>query len=145
MHDIGKVGVPDALLRKPGKLTTEEFEIVKMHTLVGAEILGDAKAPLLQMARDIALCHQEKWDGSGYPRKLAGAAIPLSARIVAVADVYDAMTHARVYRPAIPEGQALAIMSGGIGRHFDPAVCEVFRRIFPQLRTIIEEMDEPRA
>ncbi len=144
MHDIGKVGVPDALLRKPGKLTAEEFEIVKTHTLVGAEILANAKAPLLRMARDIALCHQEKWDGTGYPRKLTGAAIPLSARIVAVADVYDAMTHERVYRPAIPEAQALAMMNSGIGRHFDPAVCEVFRRIFPQLRTIIEEMDEPR-
>ena len=142
MHDIGKVGVPDAVLRKPGKLTAEEFEIVKTHTLVGAKILANAKAPLLRMARDIALSHQEKWDGSGYPQNLAGPAIPLSARIVAVADVYDAMTHDRVYRPAIPEAQTLVIMHGGRGQHFDPVVFDVFREILPQLPAIYEEADE---
>jgi putative two-component system response regulator len=143
MHDIGKVGVPDVILHKPGKLTAEEFEIVKLHPLVGAEILNDAKAPLLRMARDIAFCHQEKWDGTGYPQKLAGEAIPPSARIVAVADVYDAMTHPRIYRPAIPREQTLADMNGARGKHFDPAVFDVFRKLLPQLHIICEEMDEP--
>jgi putative two-component system response regulator len=143
IHDIGNVGVPDVVLHKPGKLTAAEFEIVKLHTIVGAEILAHAHAPLLRMARDIALCHQEKWDGSGYPQKLAGTAIPLSARIVAVADVYDAMTHPRVYRPAISQDQTLANMDSTRGKHFDPAVFDVFRRILPQLHIICEEMDEP--
>jgi putative two-component system response regulator len=142
IHDIGNVGVPDVVLHKLGKLTAKEFEIVKLHTIVGAEILAHAHAPLLRMARDIALCHQEKWDGTGYPQKLAGTAIPLSARIVAVADVYDAMTHPRVYRPAISQEQTLTDMDGTRGKHFDPAVFDVFRKILPQLHIICEEMDD---
>jgi putative two-component system response regulator len=145
MHDIGKVGLPDTVLRKPNKLTAEEFEIVKTHTTVGAEILAGARAPLLRMAREIALCHHEKWDGSGYPRNVAGAAIPLTARIVAVADVYDAMTHPRVYRPAIPEEHVLTTMRANSGRHFDPAVVGVFLEIVPQLRIIRQEMDDAQA
>ena len=143
MHDIGKVALPDTILRKPNKLTAEEFEMVKTHTTVGGAILADAKTPLLRMARDIAWCHHEKWDGSGYPRKVAGAAIPLSARIVAVADVYDAMTHSRAYRPAMSKEETLASMDNARGHHFDPAVFDVFRKVLPQLQTICEEMSEP--
>ena len=145
MHDIGKIGVPDTVLRKPGKLTAEEFEIIKTHTLIGAKILAGATSPLLVMACEIALSHHEKWDGSGYPHGLAGEAIPLSARVVAVADVYDAMTHDRVYRPAIPEAKTLEVMREGRGKHFDPAVLDVFMDVLSQFRKIRKEGDESCA
>ena len=145
MHDIGKVVVPDGILRKPGKLTAEEFEIVKRHTVVGVKILAGANSPLLRMAEEIAMSHHEKWDGSGYPEGLAGEAIPLNARIVAVADVYDAMTHDRVYRPAIPEAQTLELMREERGKHFDPAVFDAFMEVLSQFRKIREEMDNAIA
>jgi putative two-component system response regulator len=122
MHDVGKIGVPDAILRKPGKLTPEEFVVIQTHPTIGARILERSKVPLLEMARDIALCHHEKWDGSGYPRGLRGEDIPISARIVAVCDVYDALVSDRVYRLAYPKDEALAIMSESNGKHFDPSV-----------------------
>ncbi|MGD1000281.1 MAG: HD domain-containing phosphohydrolase [Candidatus Brocadiia bacterium] len=143
MHDIGKIGVPDAILRKPGKLTAEEFEIMKRHTVIGAQMLSGEEAPLLRMARDIALWHHEKWDGNGYIHALAGDAIPLSARIVAVASVYDAMTHNRVYRPAIPETQTLEVMREGRGKHFAPAVFDAFMEGVSEFRKIREEISEP--
>jgi putative two-component system response regulator len=136
MHDIGKVGIPDVILRKPGKLTAEEFEIIKEHTVIGAKILANAKSSLLHMAWEIALSHHEKWGGSGYPQGLAGEAIPLSARIVAVADVYDTMVHNRVYRPAIPEAQTLDTMRANRGKHFDPAVLDTFLKVLSKLRKI---------
>jgi putative two-component system response regulator len=145
MHDIGKIGVPDAVLRKPGKLTAEEFEIIKTHTVIGSQILADANSPLLRMAGEIALSHHEKWDGGGYPQGLAGESIPLSARTVAVADVYDAMTHDRVYRPAIPEAQTLDIMKAGRGRHFDPVVLDAFIETLQQFREIREQLGEPHV
>ena len=144
MHDIGKVGIPDSILQKPGKLTPEEFEVVKRHTIIGVKILAGANSPLLHMAADIAMSHHEKWDGSGYPEGLAGEAIPLSARIVAVADVYDAMTHDRVYRPAIPEAQTLEIMQEARGKHFDPSVFDAFLEVLSQFRKIREEIGEPQ-
>ncbi len=102
MHDIGKIGIPDRILTKPGKLTPEELEIMKNHTKIGAKILEGSDIPLLQMAKEIALCHHEKWDGSGYPQGLVGEAIPESARIVTIADVFDAITCTRVHKAAEP-------------------------------------------
>jgi putative two-component system response regulator len=142
MHDIGKVGVPDGILQKPGKLTPEEFEVMKRHTIIGVKILAGANSPLLRMAEEIAMSHHEKWDGSGYPEGLAGEAIPLSARIVAVVDVYDAMTHDRVYRPAIPEARTLEVMREGRGKHFAPSVFDAFLKILPQFRKIHEEVED---
>lgn len=137
MHDVGKIGIPDAVLRKPGKLTAEEFAIIKTHPEIGARILGGSDIPLLQMATDIAMFHHEKWDGSGYPRGLQGEAIPEAARIVAVADVYDALVNARIYRPALPEQEALAIMDKGRGSHFDPKIYDAFLRALPLFREIL--------
>jgi len=135
LHDIGKVGIPDAILLKPGKLTVEEFEIMKTHTTLGrdaivmAERLLDAPNSFLRFAREIAYSHQEKWDGSGYPEGLAGEAIPLSARLMAVADVYDALISKRVYKEAFSHEQAAKIIRAGSDQHFDPAVVDAFSAI----------------
>jgi putative two-component system response regulator len=136
MHDVGKMGVADAILRKPGKLTPEEFERMKEHTRIGARILEGSRIPLMRLARDIALYHHEKWTGGGYPEGLAGEAIPLPARIVAVCDVYDALVNDRVYRKALPEEQALAIINEGRGTHFDPGVVDIFLGQLPEIRAI---------
>jgi len=144
MHDVGKIGIPDAILLKPGKLTEEEFEIMKMHTIIGARMLEGSAVPLLDVSREIALAHHERWDGSGYPGGLSGTEIPESARIVAILDVYDALVHDRVYRPALPEEQALDIIARGKGSHFDPDVYEAFMEVLPQIRLIRQEFrDEP--
>jgi putative two-component system response regulator len=132
LHDIGKVAIPDRILLKPGKLTEEEFEIMKTHTLHGAATLEAAMAeypetPFLEMARDIALSHHEKYDGRGYPRGLAGDAIPLSARIMALADVYDALTSRRVYKEAFSHEKTRSMILQESGRHFDPAMIEAFQ------------------
>jgi len=126
MHDIGKIGIPDRILLKPGKLDADEWEIMKTHARIGADLLDGHPAPLLRMARDIALTHHEKWDGSGYPQGLAGEAIPLVGRIVAVADVFDALTSARPYKPAWPLERATAYLAEQRGRHFDPRLVELF-------------------
>lgn len=131
LHDIGKVGIPDRILLKPGRLTVDEFEIMKTHTTLGAEALAVAEAELgsnsfLRYAREIALTHQEKWDGSGYPGGLAGDAIPLTGRLMAVADVYDALISKRVYKPAFSHEEACRIMREGRGSHFDPDVLDAF-------------------
>ena len=139
MHDVGKLSIPDAILRKPGELTAEEFEIMKGHTIVGAQLLRDADTPVLQLARQVALCHHERWDGTGYPKGLAGLEIPESARIVAIVDAYDAMTHDRVYRPALAEEEAVARMQEDSGRHFDPFLFSVFLALLPELRRIARE------
>jgi len=136
MHDVGKMGVADAILRKPGKLSREEFEQMKEHTRIGARILEGSRIPLMVLARDIALFHHEKWDGGGYPAGLAGEAIPLAARVVAVCDVYDALVNDRVYRKALPEEQALAIMKEGRGSHFDPVILDLFLEQLPEIRAI---------
>ena len=140
MHDIGKIGVPDDILLKPGKLTVEEFEVVKRHTHMGADILKSTSVPILRMAKDIALSHHEWWDGSGYPQNLAGAAIPEAARIVAIADVYDALTHTRVYRSALPEAEALVTMTEGKGKHFDPQIFECFLGVLPEFRRVGQQL-----
>ena len=124
MHDIGKVGTPDYILLKPGRLTAEEFEIMKQHARIGYEILCDSVSPLLRCAAVVARSHHEKYDGSGYPDGLAGAAIPLHGRIVAVADVFDALTSARPYKPAWTLEAAIEHMKRGAGGHFDPVCIE---------------------
>ena len=140
MHDVGKIGIPDGILMKTGKLTPEEFEVVKLHTKIGAEMLADSDIPLLQMAYQIAHSHHEKWDGSGYPQGLEGEQIPQAARIVAVADVYDALTHNRIYRPAYSQERALEIMRKGRAVHFDPQTFDVFLEALPTFKRITEQV-----
>jgi HD-GYP domain-containing protein (c-di-GMP phosphodiesterase class II) len=126
MHDIGKLGVPDAILMKPAKLTNEEFKVMQEHTVFGSKILSNAKAELLRISERIALTHHEKWDGSGYPQGLSGENIPLEGRIVALADVFDALTTKRCYKPAFSMEQSLDIIKQGVGKHFDPRVTQAF-------------------
>ncbi len=150
LHDIGKVGIPDAVLQKPGKLTDDEFEIMKRHTEIGAEAIRETlkhapSAKYLQMAMEIAISHHEKFDGSGYPRALKGSAIPLSGRIIALVDVYDALTTKRVYKPAFPHAKALDIISDGAGSHFDPVIVQAFLRAeaeFDLVRVLMAEDGE---
>jgi putative two-component system response regulator len=132
LHDIGKVGIPDRILLKPGALTPEEYEIMKTHTTLGGDAIAHAELAtgedvgFLRLAKEIAYNHQERWDGSGYPRALKGDDIPISARLMAVADVYDALISKRVYKPAMPHDQALQIIREGRGTQFDPDVVDVF-------------------
>jgi len=126
MHDVGKIGIPDAVLLKPGKLTPGEWEIMKQHASIGERILGGSDSELLLAGSIIAASHHEKWDGSGYPRGLAGEDIPLFGRICAVADVFDALTSARPYKPAFDLDKSLAILREGRGSHFDPRVLDAF-------------------
>jgi putative two-component system response regulator len=126
LHDIGKIGIPDAVLLKPGRLTEPEFSSMKAHTTIGAEILSGSKSSLLRLAELIALSHHERWDGSGYPERRRGAGIPLVARIVAVADVFDALTHGRPYKDAWPVDRAVREVLGQRGRQFDPGVLDAF-------------------
>jgi putative two-component system response regulator len=128
LHDIGKIGIPDAILLKPSKLTEEEYEFMKAHTTIGSEILSGSDSAILRLAEIIALTHHERWDGRGYPGGMAGEMIPLAGRIVAVADVYDALTHARPYKKAWPEAEAMAELERNSGSQFDPAVVEAFKR-----------------
>ena len=136
MHDIGKIAVPDNILLKENKLNANEFEKMKKHTVIGGKLLSGTSIPLLNMARDIALFHHEKWDGSGYPNGMKHKKIPESARLVAVLDVYDALVHTRVYRSAIPEEKALQMIVEGKGSHFDPEAFDVFVSVLPKLREI---------
>ena len=136
MHDVGKIGIPDAVLRKPGPLDAAEWDTMRRHPEIGAEIIGDHPSGLLQLAREIALAHHEKWDGSGYPRGLAGEAIPVSARIVAVADVFDALTTRRPYKEPWPVQDALDHITAQAGKHFDPALVALFVPLVPQLLEI---------
>ncbi len=139
MHDVGKIGIPDSILRKPGPLNREERLVMQQHTTIGAQILGESGVRLLEVASEIALSHHEKWDGSGYPRGLSERDIPLTGRIVALADVYDALVNDRVYRPAMPEEKALAIMEDGKEAHFDPDLFDLFLKLLPEFRRIRQE------
>jgi putative two-component system response regulator len=139
MHDIGKIGIPDSILLKPGRLDPAELRVMQQHTVIGSGMLSGSEIPLLKMGSEIALCHHEKWDGSGYPQGLAGEAIPVAARIVAIVDVYDAMIHRRVYKDPIPEQSVLETMKNAAGRHFDPALFDVFMSILPTIRQIREQ------
>src|SRR6266850_393622 len=164
LHDIGKIGIPDAILLKNGSLTPQEWEVMRTHPAIGAAILrhdsrmmrvlGELKPrggsvdlrvdehPVLTMASSIALNHHEKWDGSGYPRGLSGNAIPLEARIVAVADVYDALISNRPYRAALPEANVLAMIRQNVGRHFDPVVHQAFGKSLDEIRSIRERLSD---
>jgi putative two-component system response regulator len=126
MHDVGKIGTPDYILLKSGKLTDQEFELMKIHTTMGAKILGNSKAKILQVAEQIALSHHEKWNGKGYPLGLSGENIPLVGRIVALADTFDALTSKRPYKEPYPLAIAFEIINKERGQHFDPAVVDVF-------------------
>ncbi len=137
LHDIGKVAVPDAILLKPGPLTADEFEVMKTHTTIGAEILAGSSSPLIQLAAEVALNHHERWDGTGYPAGLAGADIPLSGRIVTIADVFDALTSHRTYKHAWTASEAVQYVLAGRGAQFDPRTVDAFvrvmRRTHPEL------------
>jgi len=126
LHDVGKIGIPDSILRKPGPLTADEFAVMQKHTLIGAEMLADGATPHIRMAEAIARSHHEWWNGGGYPDGLEGDAIPLAARIVAVADVYDALTHARPYRRAWSRDRVIGELRRKAGMHFEPRVVEAF-------------------
>jgi len=156
LHDIGKVGIPDAVLTKPGKLTPDEFAVMKTHTVIGgATIRATAnaypEASFLKMAMDVVLYHHERWDGTGYPEGLAGLDIPLSARIVAVADVYDALTSKRVYKAAFDHETASKIILEGRGSHFDPVLVDSFVQVQDAMNSIrnsfgdfpVETAEEP--
>ena len=136
MHDIGKIGIPETILQKPGRLTEDEFEVIKTHTTIGAAILSASQTPVLQLARDIALNHHERWDGKGYPSGLAGDAIPLAARILSIVDVYDALTHDRIYGRAFPEELALSIMKEQHGTQFDPVLLTTFFTVLDEIHDL---------
>jgi putative two-component system response regulator len=133
MHDVGKIGIPDGVLMKAGKLTEDEFKIIKLHTVIGSRILSGTSLPLLELAREIALSHHERWDGCGYPLGLEGNAIPISGRIVAVADVFDAITSERVYKAAWPIGKALEYIKDMRGSQFDADIVDAFFSIEDQI------------
>jgi putative two-component system response regulator len=126
MHDVGKIGIPDSILVKSGKLDSVEQEVMQQHTVIGAHLLHGSPSELLQMGETIAISHHERWDGAGYPEGLAGDAIPLVGRICAVADVFDALTSDRPYRAAVPNATVYEMMAAESGRHFDPAVLTAF-------------------
>lgn len=136
MHDIGKIGIPDSILQKPGKLTDEEWHTMRKHTHFGATILGEHSSALMRLASEIALTHHEKWDGSGYPNGLEGKAIPLSGRVVAVADVFDALTSVRPYKQAWPMDEAIQFIKDNSGSHFDPDIVAAFLAVLPQVEAI---------
>jgi len=140
MHDVGKVAVPDRILLKPGPLTPEERLTMERHTVAGYEMLAGSQSLIIQQAADVALSHHERWDGGGYPNGVAGARIPIAARIVAVADVFDALTSNRVYRPALPLEAALALMEEGRGTQFDPQVLDAFLAGLDQILAVRTEV-----
>jgi HD superfamily phosphodiesterase len=139
MHDIGKLGIKDTILLKPAKLTDEEFEEMKKHTIYGYEILKDSTIDILKMASNVALCHHEKYDGTGYPRGLKGEEIPIEARIVAVADVFDALTSRRPYKEPYEIERAVEIIEKDSGKHFDPKVVQAFKRALPEMIKILKK------
>ena len=144
LHDIGKVGIPDAVLLKPGKLTDEEFDVIKRHTTLGGDAIKAIEAKIegqsfLALGREIAYNHHEKWDGSGYPRGLSGEGIPLAARIIALADVYDALTTRRFYKEAFSHKRSMQIIIDQKGTHFDPEVVDVFLALEDEFNRIRRE------
>jgi putative two-component system response regulator len=137
LHDVGKIGIPDTVLLKPGPLTAAEVAVVKTHTTIGARILARSQSPLVRMAEQIALSHHEQWEGAGYPRGLRGDEIPLEGRIVAVVDVFDALSHDRPYRPAWPMERVLEAIRWGTGTHFDAAAADAFLALHASGRLMV--------
>ena len=146
MHDVGKIGVPDAVLGKQGPLTEEEWEAIKQHPLLGASLLGGSASPLLEMAKEVALTHHERWDGSGYPCGLKGTKIPITGRIVMLCDLYDALRSRRPYKPAFTHVKTIDIMLNGNERtkptHFDPNLLEAFREMHHEFDEIYSRVKE---
>ena len=151
LHDIGKVGIPDRILLKPGKLTPEEFEIMKTHTTLGRDSIASAEkrlgmeVPFLKLAKEMAYSHQEKWDGSGYPEGLSGDDIPISGRLMAVADVYDALVRRRVYKGPVEHDVAREIMVEGRGQHFDPDIIDAFLEIEDVIKAVAARFQDTEA
>lgn len=145
LHDIGKLGVSDNILLKPGPLTPDEFEAIKLHTEIGARILSNSQNPVIQMAEIIARYHHENWDGSGYPEGRSGAEIPVQARVVALVDVYDALLADRVYRPALPEEKVLRIIREERCRKFDPDICDIMLSNIAEIRRLVRQSEEDAA
>lgn len=142
MHDIGKIGIPDHILLKPGKLEADEWEIMKTHATIGGKLLDGDDSTLMCMAREIALSHHEKWDGSGYPNGLSGEDIPMSGRIAALADVFDALTSQRPYKKAWPLEDAVQLIKDNSGKHFDPKLVELFLQKLPEIQAICKRYPE---
>ncbi len=146
MHDIGKIGVPDRILLKPGALDEQEWLLMKDHTVIGAKILQGSSVPFIRMGAQIAVCHHEKWDGSGYPKGLHSTQIPLEARITALVDVYDALSQKRCYKEAWPEDQVLSFMAERRGTHLDPELLDLFLQniaLFREIRISNSDEDAP--
>jgi putative two-component system response regulator len=142
MHDIGKIGIPDQILLKPGKLTAREFEVMKTHTTIGGRILANSNSEIIRCAQEIAVTHHERWDGTGYPQGLRGDRIPLTGRIVALADTFDALTNKRPYKSAYPLDLALKIMRKENGTHFDPELLELFMENIDSIVAIKTEVED---
>ncbi|GDY26034.1 HD-GYP domain-containing protein [Agarivorans sp. Toyoura001] len=143
MHDIGKIGIPDSVLQKPGKLDADEWDIMQSHAVIGGEILGEGdSSELLDLAKTVALTHHEKWDGSGYPNGLAGEDIPIVGRIVAIADVFDALTSQRPYKQAWPVEKAVDLLKSEAGTHFDPTLVPLFIAALPEILEIKAKFEE---
>lgn len=142
MHDVGKIGIPDYIIQKPGKLTTEEWEIMKRHPEIGAEIIGDHNSSLLKLAKSIAITHHEKFDGTGYPYQLKGENIPLEGRIIAIADVFDALTTVRPYKKAWEVESAIDFLKQESGKHFDPVLVQKFITVLPKILEIKNQWPE---
>jgi putative two-component system response regulator len=142
MHDIGKIGIPDRVLQKSGKLDTDEWHLMQTHPTIGASIIGEHVSGMLKVAQEVALCHHEKWDGSGYPRGLKGEEIPLAGRIVAIADVFDALTSVRPYKHAWPLEEACDWLRSQRGLHFQPELVDLFLEQLPAIREVMERWAE---
>ncbi|RFP11471.1 MULTISPECIES: HD-GYP domain-containing protein [unclassified Duganella] len=145
MHDVGKIGIPDSILRKPGPLETSEWKIMQTHAAIGGDIIGQHPGGMLAMAHQVAMTHHEKWDGSGYPNGLAGREIPLVGRIVAIADVFDALTSARPYKPEWPIPQAVEYLEQQRGKHFDAELVDLFLTQMPALLEVKQRWAERTA
>lgn len=142
MHDIGKIGIPDHILQKPGGLEVHERTIMETHAAIGASMLSGTGIEMMDLASDISRCHHERWDGTGYPQGLSGEEIPIGARMTSIVDIYDALVHKRVYKPAFEETQALEIMSDMAGSHIDPNLFELFQTLLPKMREIREQVQD---
>jgi len=145
LHDVGKIGIPDHILLKPGKLTEEEWHIMRKHPEFGAEIIGRNDSEILMTAKEIALTHHERWDGTGYPNQLKGEEIPISGRIIMIADVFDALTTRRPYKEAWSVEDAVKQINDSAGSHFDPNLVSIFNEVLPSILTIKENYDESTA